>query len=151
MAMVVLAYLFAASAVAAPLPSPRVTCSSIQTPQGTIIIDRIAHVFFDSGSARIDAEGASLLDSYVAHYDAQPHCHVFIAAHADRVGPSSGNLELSRRRAHAVSAYLRRRGLGAPITVEFFGEARPMIETQDGVAEPQNRNAVLFVSEPPAP
>lgn len=147
-----LVYLFAALAQAASPPSFNVvTCSSIRTPQSTIIVDRIARIFLKTGSTSFSAQEFALLDGYVEHYDALPRCHVFIAGHADRVGPAAANLELSRRRAEKVSAYLRSRGLVAPITVELFGETRPLIETADGVAEPQNRRVELYVGEPPAP
>ena len=148
-----LAFLIAASAqTASPPTSPKVTCSSVETPgRPILIIDRIAHIFFDSGSARLSEQGSAVLDRFAAGYDAPAHCHVFISAHADRVGSAGANLELSRRRAEAVFAYLRRRGLTAPITVELFGETRPLVETPDGVPEPQNRNVTLHVSEPPAP
>ena len=114
-------------------------------------IDRIAHVYFDSGSARIGAQASATLDNYVARYDAPAFCHVFIDGHADRVGSAGDNLELSRRRADAVATYLRRRGLAAPMTIEFYGETRALVETPDGAAEPDNRRVTLYVDRPPTP
>jgi outer membrane protein OmpA-like peptidoglycan-associated protein len=61
------------------------------------------------------------------------------------VGPDSANLELSRRRAKAVEAYLRARGVTVPITIGAFGETRPLVETADGTAEPRNRRVELYV------
>ena len=95
-----------------------------------------------------------MLNSYVEQFErvkAPGHCVVFIAAHADRQGRSSANLALSCRRAGVVAAYLRRRGLAARIVIEVFGETRPAVETPDGVAEAQNRLAVIYVSESGVP
>jgi len=143
-----LAYLFAALLQASPPPNPRETCSSVETPQGMLFIDRVAAIFFESGSARISAQGLAVLDNYAAYYNAPARCHVIIGGHADRVGSAAANLKLSRRRVLAVVAYLRSRGVGAPFTLHFFGDTRPLVEAPNGVAEAQNRRVELFVSEP---
>ncbi|HZF94539.1 MAG TPA: OmpA family protein [Allosphingosinicella sp.] len=128
------------------------TCSSVRSPQGQVIsVDQLLHIYFESGSARIAAQGAALLDRYVAQVVTPLDCRVTIDAHADRVGSENGNLRLSRLRAEAVGDYLRSRGLAAPITLGAFGEMRPLVETADGVAEPQNRRAEIYVSEPRIP
>jgi outer membrane protein OmpA-like peptidoglycan-associated protein len=132
----------------APGPAT-VSCSSIRTPEGAlIVIDRIAVIYFRSGSARIDRRGRAMLDEFAGRYDAPPHCQVFIAAHSDTVGGAGANLALSARRAEAVRAYLRSRGLAAPVTVEHFGETRPVLAVGDGVAEPENRRVEIYVGEP---
>jgi outer membrane protein OmpA-like peptidoglycan-associated protein len=148
MTMLGLVSLLAAAVQPAP-PSVRENCFSLETPQGIVIVDRILLVFFESGSARIQGPAPALLDGYAERYDALPHCYLYIAGHADTAGTSAANLELSRRRADAVAAYLRSRGVVAPARVEAFGEARPLIETPDGVAEPQNRRVEIYVDEPP--
>lgn len=92
-----------------------------------------------------------MLDHYAAHVVTPLNCRVTIDAHADRVGTATSNLGLSRRRAEAVRAYLRARGVAAPIAIDAFGETRPLVETEDDVAEPQNRRAEIYVSEPRTP
>jgi outer membrane protein OmpA-like peptidoglycan-associated protein len=154
MASEVLILLLASLAQAASSPpAPEwLTCSSYRTREGGIrVVDQFAHVYFDSGSARIDEQGAATLDRYAAYVQPPPNCHVIIAGHADMVGRPEANLELSRRRAEAVDAYLRARGVTGPISIEFFGETRPMVETPDGTPEPENRRVEVFVSQPPTP
>lgn len=126
------------------------SCSSIETPHGTTIVDRLAPVFFETASAAITARGAAALDGFLAGYDAPAYCEVVIDGHADRAGPADRNLRLSERRANAVAAYLRQKGLAAPIVIGRHGETQLLVETPDGVAQPENRYVVVWVNDPPA-
>ena len=126
-------------------------CGALQTPLGTVIVDNLAYVFFDTDSATITPQGAAVLDGFVSGYLAPGECRVAVVGHADRVGPATYNLRLSRRRARAVVAYLRRRGFAAPIVIAWHGETRPLLETADGVGEAQNRYVVVVGIESPPP
>lgn len=140
----------AAQPASAPPPArPKVTCDSVETPRGTLIIDRILFVFFDPGSASITRQAAAYLDGYAARYDAPGYCHVFVTGHADGTGTAAVNQALSRRRAQAVVRYLRARGLRAPMTVSAVGATRPLVDKRAGAAEPENRRVELSVGEPP--
>jgi len=130
----------AATAAAAP-PS----CSGPETPQSLISYDPFI-IFFDSGSAAITPAAAAILDNAAAVYRPLPHCLLVVAAHTDRVGPSAYNRALSERRARAVVAYLRRRGVLARSRIEPYGETRPLVETADGVEERQNRRAEILIA-----
>ena len=69
-----------------------------------------------------------------------------VDAAADRVGSDSFNLRLSRRRGEAVKAALVRRGFPADrIEVRALGEAQPLVETADGVAQRDNRYASIMI------
>jgi len=73
----------------------------------------------------------------------QPN-RVEIAGHADRSGPDAVNLAASRRRAAAVKTYLAAHGVAAAaISVSAYGETRPIIVTEDGVREAQNRRVEI--------
>jgi outer membrane protein OmpA-like peptidoglycan-associated protein len=51
---------------------------------------------------------------------------------------------LSQRRADSVRSYLAGRGIpDGSIATEAFGESRPLVETADGVREPQNRRVEI--------
>jgi outer membrane protein OmpA-like peptidoglycan-associated protein len=106
-------------------------------------------IFFELGSARIDPDSALqsgvvwLLQSW--RDGGLPAIH--LSGHADRLGSEGANLTLSRRRAEAVRDYFVANGVPRDkISIEWLGEARPMIDTADDVAEPQNR-FVLAVPE----
>src|SRR3546814_20641131 len=67
-----------------------------------------------------------------------------LAGHADKSGSDQYNVGLSQRRAEAAKAYLA--GKGVPetaIATAGFGESRPLVETADGVREPQNRRVEI--------
>ncbi len=69
-----------------------------------------------------------------------------IAGHADRAGTPQYNQRLSERRAQAVAAELERRGIArSAMTVQAFGESRPLVPTADGVREPQNRRVEIVL------
>jgi outer membrane protein OmpA-like peptidoglycan-associated protein len=115
-------------------------------PRG-MMVDYLGAVFFDTGSARITEQGSRMLDA-AASWTVTPMREIVVAGHADRVGSSSSNLNLSRRRAEAVKAALVERGVPAVlISTEAYGEGRLLVETADGVAEPQNRS-VYYYMEP---
>ena len=71
---------------------------------------------------------------------------VQIDGHADRSGAASYNVGLSERRARAVRDEMVRLGVPAGgISLQAFGETRPVVETPDGVREPLNRRAEVLI------
>lgn len=51
---------------------------------------------------------------------------------------------LSMRRANATKAYMTAHGVpDSVIATQGFGESRPLVETADGVREPQNRRVEI--------
>ncbi len=105
-------------------------------------------VFFESGSTRITPYGRGVIDNTAAAIIDSGARDVLIQGTADRVGSRSYNLALGLRRAEAVKAALVARGIpAARIQVETFGEDRPLVPTEDGVAEAQNRSATISLRE----
>jgi OOP family OmpA-OmpF porin len=101
-------------------------------------------IFFDWGKPELtrDAE-ATLQEVLAAFRQAQPAL-VQVAGHSDRSGPAGINLAASRRRAEAVKSFLIANGIPAGrIAVSAFGESRPIVPTQDGVREAQNRRVEI--------
>jgi outer membrane protein OmpA-like peptidoglycan-associated protein/opacity protein-like surface antigen len=117
----------------APVPTPPVV-----TPVGPFI------VFFDWDRSDITPQAAAILDNAAAAYQSTGQAQVVLAGHADRSGSADYNVGLSQRRADAVRSYLSGRGVPAgAIATEAFGESRPLVETADGVREPQNRRVEI--------
>lgn len=113
-----------------PVPAP--------VPAGPFI------VFFDWDRSDITPEAASILDNAAAAYQQSGSAQVMLAGNADRSGSAQYNVGLSQRRADAVRAYMVGRGIpDGTITTEAYGESRPLVETADGVREPQNRNVQI--------
>ena len=99
-------------------------------------------VFFDWDKDEITPQGSATLDYAVAQYASAGQMQVRLYGYADRSGPDAYNIDLSRRR--ATNAYLNRRGIPDDvITIEAYGESRPLVETADGVREPQNRRVEI--------
>ncbi len=110
-------------------PPPPVVCNS-----GPYI------VFFDWDKADIRPDAASVLDNAAAQYANCGNAKVMLAGHADKSGSNSYNVGLSQRRNANVRGYLERSGVpGGVIGTEALGETSPLVQTADGVREPQNR------------
>ncbi len=101
-------------------------------------------VFFDWNKSNITTEAAGILDNAAAAYASSGSASVMLAGHADKSGSDSYNVGLSQRRADSVKAYLAGKGIpDTALSTEAFGESRPLVETADGVREPQNRRVEI--------
>ena len=101
-------------------------------------------VFFDWDKSDITPQASAILDNAAAQYAQCGQARVVIAGHADRSGSADYNVGLSQRRADNVAGYLEGRGIPRSVmTTEAFGESRPLVETADGVREPQNRRVEI--------
>ena len=122
-----------------------------------------AHLFFDWDRAELTEVSRRILE-FIAESTRRRGRAVggvdlafLIEGYADRSGSASYNLHLSRRRAEAVRDHLVSLGVQANlIGIAYFGEDRPLRESADGVAEPDNRRVVVRLVfdeesfEPPA-
>lgn len=101
-------------------------------------------VFFNPNSAVLTPQAKAILDNAASAYQTCGQAQVMLAGHTDRKGRDAYNVGLSQRLAAAVRAYLVTRGIpDGVVTTEAFGESRPLVETADGVAEPQNRRVEI--------
>jgi outer membrane protein OmpA-like peptidoglycan-associated protein len=108
-------------------------------------------VFFDPGSDRLDEADRAILDNVAAAIDAMGPGSIVMAGHSDRVGAPAQNMRLSYRRARAARDYLASKGVAPErMGIEGYGEERPLVDTEDGVPEQQNRR-VEFLLSPDAP
>ena len=100
-------------------------------------------VYFQHDSDELDPRALAVLGCAA---DAMAETSLIVSAHADRSGPADYNLRFSRRRAMAVRAELIRLGFRPEhVTTRAFGETRLAVETPDGVSEPFNRYAWIYV------
>lgn len=78
--------------------------------------------------------------------------HIKISAHADERGTDEYNQKLSEKRARIVESQLKACNVpGEKLTVEHFGEARPVVKSADEKAWRKNRRVkvVLELNNPP--
>ena len=109
-------------------------------------------VYFRHGGSAIDEHGRAVLDDLAAQLVSRPDDvrEILITGHSDRTGPASARLGVALERAAAVRDYLLARGLVAGwFRIEGAADSRPMVETADGVREPQNRRAEIALSYTP--
>jgi outer membrane protein OmpA-like peptidoglycan-associated protein len=100
-------------------------------------------------SPKLEASYARIAEALAKHKNLGP-IRLYIAGHTDTVGAPAYNLSLSQRRAQAIAAWFRKRGLRLPVLYEGFGEFAPLVGTPDQTDEPRNRRVdyILAVEDP---
>jgi len=123
-----------APAVVAPPPAPPPAAA------------RTYLVFFDWNRADLTDRARQIIAQAAEAARGTQTTRLEVSGHADRSGTPQYNQALSRRRAEAVAAELVRRGINRnEISIQAFGESRPLVPTADGVREPQNRRVEIVL------
>jgi OOP family OmpA-OmpF porin len=100
-------------------------------------------VFFDWDRSTLSQQAPHAIQQAASWYKAGV---ITVTGHTDRSGPASYNMALSLRRANAVKEALVHDGVPASaIKVIGKGETQPLLPTDDGVREPQNRRVEIMV------
>jgi outer membrane protein OmpA-like peptidoglycan-associated protein len=114
----------------APAPAPR-------SPKQFI-------VFFGFNKSNLTPEADRVVGDAAAAAKEYGSASIIVVGHTDTVGSNSYNNALSMRRSHAVKDGLVGRGIPADaISTGGRGESELMVQTGDGVKEPQNRRATI--------
>ncbi len=101
-------------------------------------------IFFDWDKSVITPEAASILKAAAAAYKETGQTAIQLSGFADRSGTDAYNDALSARRSDAAKAFMAGEGVPAEaVSTSSFGEGRPLVETADGVREPQNRRVEI--------
>ena len=125
--------------VAPPPPPP---AAAVAPPP----VARTYLVFFDWDRADLTTRAKEIIAEAANASRTVQTTRIEVQGHADRSGSDAYNLRLSRRRADNVAAELVRRGVARNIiTIQAFGESRPLVPTADGVREPQNRRVEIIL------
>lgn len=98
-------------------------------------------ILFNTGSATVKPESAGVLKAIAEVLTQHPDIRVRIVGHTDAVGDDKANLELSERRAAAVSEMLQAEYKieGSRLDTGGKGEAEPVADNQTAVGRTQNR------------
>lgn len=105
-------------------------------------------VFFDWSKAEIRSDDRAVLDQVAAAFRERPGAHVRLAGHSDRSGGAAVNRRAALKRAELVRSELEKRGVPRnAMSVASFGEDQPLVPTEDGVREVQNRRVVIAIEE----
>jgi OOP family OmpA-OmpF porin len=101
-------------------------------------------VVFETGKDVITPQSALILDSVATGAASQPGTKVEIRGHTDDVGSEALNMDLSRRRAEAVKAYLVSKGANAAdLTTVGLGEMQHIAANDTPENREQNRRVTL--------
>jgi OmpA-OmpF porin, OOP family len=103
-------------------------------------------VFFDWDRSNLSAQALNTIKQAAGQYKTKGSARVTATGHTDKSGPDSYNMALSLRRANTVKDALVREGVPATaISVIGKGESQPLVQTADGVREPQNRRVEIVI------
>ncbi len=123
-----------------PPPAPAPVAAPAPAPARSYL------VFFDWDKASLTDRARQIIAEAAQNSTRVQVTQIQVAGHADRTGPEAYNMALSRRRADNVAAELVR--LGVPknvITIQAFGDTKPLVPTAAGVREPQNRRVEIVL------
>jgi len=125
-----------------PPPSP----VPVAPPTSAVVASRSYLVFFDWDRAELTDRARQIVAEAAAASTRVQTTRIEVQGNADRSGTPAYNQGLSLRRARAVAAELIRRGVPqAEIAVQGFGDTRPLVPTQAGAREPQNRRVEIIL------
>jgi OmpA-OmpF porin, OOP family len=123
----------AAEPMVAPPPPPPPPAEPAAPPREFI-------VFFGHNKSNLTAEAQEVIRQAAAAAKQFGSATITVVGHADRSGTPKYNQGLSQRRANTVKGGLVAEGIAAgSITTSAKGESDPLVPTDDGVREPQNR------------
>lgn len=98
------------------------------------------NLFFDLEKATLRPESFPELNRIVTLMKENATMQIEIAGHTDTTGSEEYNLNLSKQRANSVAGYLAGKGIDkSRMTVEFFGESKPMVSNETREGRKKNR------------
>jgi len=135
MALATLSYKFGQPSAAPPPP-----------PSAPPVAPPSFMVFFDWDRSNLSDQALNTIRQAAAAFKSKGSARITATGHTDTSGPESYNMALSLRRANAVKDALVREGVPAQaISVVGRGEQGLLVQTGDGVREPQNRRVEIVV------
>lgn len=133
-----------------PPPPPPVVAKTAPTPPALPPPSKhkivLRGVRFDFDKANIRPDARAILDEAVHTLKSEGEVDVVVEGHTDSRGTEAYNLKLSQRRADAVRQYLAGHGVDPKrLTVEAYGESRPVANNDTEEGRAQNRRVELNV------
>lgn len=125
--------------------------SAKQTSRGAVVTLG-GDVLFDSGQAQLRAGALRSLQRLAQVLQQHPDSRITVEGYTDSQGSDAFNLELSRRRAQAVSDALVAAGLpAAAIEIRAHGKAYPVAGNDTAAGRQMNRRVEIVVADGATP
>jgi outer membrane protein OmpA-like peptidoglycan-associated protein len=132
-----LRYSFAPPAQEPPLAPP-------PPPQPAAPVEREFLVFFGFNKSVLTPQALETVRQAATAATQMGTANIRVVGHTDRSGSLSYNKALSLRRAEVVKKALVAEGvMGSAISLRGRGESEPLVQTADGMREPQNRRVQI--------
>ena len=104
-------------------------------------------VFFDWDSSRLNQQSMTVIGQAAAAFKSRNGTGITATGHTDTSGGDAYNMALSLRRANVVKDALVQQGVpAAAVNAVGVGKAGLLVQTGDGVREPQNRRVEMVVA-----
>jgi len=133
-----------APVVAQPAPAPKPEPKPEPKP---VAIPGPFMVFFDFDKSVLTSDARSIIERAAKAFKQVGAARIAASGHADRSGTDDYNQALAMRRAQVVRDALIVEGVPADkISIRSFGEKSPLVKTNDGVREWQNRRTEIVLS-----
>ena len=124
------------------VPEPEIAQVIPPKPDTLVIPD----VLFRFNSSELNEKLYSSLDSLIQKIPREEAIQLQLLGHTDNVGADDYNLDLSRRRAMSVAAYLRKKGLEQFIRhVAGMGEGSPVTGNDTPEGRKKNRRVEIII------
>ncbi len=121
-------------------------CPVLKKEEAAIIKRAFDNLEFDSGKDIIRAGSLVSLNELADLMVKNPKWGLKLAGHTDNSGDDAKNMILSNQRATALKKYLTDRGASADkITVEYYGETRPIADNATPEGRQKNRRVEMNI------
>ncbi|MDD2828495.1 MAG: OmpA family protein [Sulfuricurvum sp.] len=101
---------------------------------------------FEPGTADLTESSKNQVEELIQIIASRAPASIDIIGHSDREGEAQQNYLLALERAKSVETYLLSRQVKLEkSTITSYGESDPIVPTEDGVSEPQNRRVEVIV------
>lgn len=104
-------------------------------------------LLFQINSAALSEVAKTNLEKVAGVFVKYPETNLLIEGHTDDTGPDDFNMELSKKRAYAVSDYLTSKGVSTSrMNVKWYGETQPKVPNTSEANRAQNRRVEVAIS-----
>ncbi len=106
----------------------------------------VSDILFQFDKWVINQSDVPELNRWVDYFQSHPQVKAEIYGHADSIGPSAYNQNLSQKRAQAVVNYLVSKGVDSKrLTAKGFGESQPVAPNTNPEGRQKNRRVELKI------